>query len=421
MKAKKLMASAICASMILAISGCAFFDKDDEGVLAAAEDYATAVTKVKVGDIADIISGGDDLKRDIEIYTSGSEVETPDGYSDVVSAIAGTISYEINEDTVESSRKNREGSVDITWTLVDYDAVYEAVSEDGGDLEEFIDALSSNDAATMEIAQTINFVLEDGEWKVLDNNLKSLYMVYDYYSAALNYVFIPPLTDYIEDVEWYFSDNGVYTNYNQIELDLITNDAGSDIPFEFTYEYYINGELVFTSDICEDEGHWIEAYYGPFYDRSAQTNEMGNLIDGEYRCVMYDLAGNVLADETCTVQTTDIGSADGSMISEIQWYFSNNDVYTNETTIELDILPTTEGQDVIWTFVYEYYIDGELVFTSDVCTDQGYWIEAYYGRNYDPAAQVTEDGYLIPGEYTCIIYDLEGNALAESTCTVEVT
>ena len=136
---------------------------------------------------------------------------------------------------------------------------------------------------------------------------------------------------------------------------------------------------------------------------------------------MYDLAGNVLADETCTVQTTDIGSADGSMISEIQWYFSNNDVYTNETTIELDILPTTEGQDVIWTFVYEYYIDGELVFTSDVCTDQGYWIEAYYGRNYDPAAQVTEDGYLIPGEYTCIIYDLEGNALAESTCTVEVT
>ena len=421
MKAKKLMASAICASMILSIGGCAMFDKDDEGVLAAAEDYATAVTKVKAGDIADLISGGDDLKEDIEIYTSGSEVETPDGYSDMVSAIASTISYEIDEETVESSKKNAEGSVDITWTLVDYDAVFEAVSEDGGDLDAFIDALSADDAATMEISQTLNFVYEDEDWKVDDSKLKNLYEVYDFYSAALTYTFVPPLIDYIDYVEWYYSDDSVYTNYSQIELDLITTEEGSEVPFEFTYEYYIDGELVYTSDVCEDQGHWIEAYYGPFYDSNAQTNEMGNLVAGQYRCVVYDLAGNVLADQTCLVETTEIGDADVSMVDDIEWYFSDNDVYTDENTIELDILPTAEGQEAIWTFYYEYYIDGELVFTSDVCTDQGYWIEAYYGPYYDPAAQLTDDGYLIPGEYTCIMYDLSGNVLAESTCTVEVS
>ena len=105
MKANKLMTSAVCASMILSIGGCAFFDKDDAGVLDAAEDYATAVTKVKTGDIAEMISGGDDLEDTIEAYTSGSEVETPEGYSDVVSAIAETISYEINEESVESSMR----------------------------------------------------------------------------------------------------------------------------------------------------------------------------------------------------------------------------------------------------------------------------------------------------------------------------
>ena len=407
--------------MILSIGGCAMFDKDDEGVLAAAEDYATAVTKVKAGDIADLISGGDDLKEDIEIYTSGSEVETPDGYSDMVSAIASTISYEIDEETVESSKKNAEGSVDITWTLVDYDAVFEAVSEDGGDLDAFIDALSADDAATMEISQTLNFVYEDEAWKVDDSKLKNLYEVYDFYSAALTYTFVPPLIDYIDYVEWYYSDDSVYTNYSQIELDLITTEEGSEVPFEFTYEYYIDGELVYTSDVCEDQGHWIEAYYGPFYDSNAQTNEMGNLVAGQYRCVVYDLAGNVLADQTCLVETTEIGDADVSMVDDIEWYFSDNDVYTDENTIELDILPTAEGQEAIWTFYYEYYIDGDLVFTSDVCTDQGYWIEAYYGPYYDPAAQLTDDGYLIPGEYTCIMYDLSGNVLAESTCTVEVS
>lgn len=421
MKAKKVMASAICASMILSIGGCAMFDKDDEGVLAAAEDYATAVTKVKAGDIADLISDGDDLKEDIEIYTSGSEVETPDGYSDMVSAIANTISYEIDEETVESSKKNAEGSVDITWTLVDYDAVFEAVSEDGGDLDAFIDALSADDAATMEISQTLNFVYEDEAWKVDDSKLKNLYEVYGFYSAALTYTFVPPLIDYIDYVEWYYSDDSVYTNYSQIELDLITTEEGSEVPFEFTYEYYIDGELVYTSDVCEDQGHWIEAYYGPFYDSNAQTNEMGNLVAGQYRCVIYDLAGNVLADQTCLVETTEIGDADVSMVDDIEWYFSDDDVYTDENTIELDILPTTEGQEAIWTFYYEYYIDGELVFTSDVCTDQGYWIEAYYGPYYDPEAQLTDDGYLIPGEYTCIMYDLSGNVLAESTCTVEVS
>ena len=420
MKAKKLMASVLCASMLLSLGGCALFDKDDEGVLAAVTDYAEAVKKGKVSKIADLLYEGNDLEDDIEAYIAGSTVETPDGYADVVSAIADTISYEIDEESVESSKKNKEGSVAITWTIVDYDSIYETVIEDDGNLEAFIDALSDNGADTMEISQTLDLVYENDTWLIDDSKLKDLYEVYDFYTAALSFVFIPPLTDYIDYTIWYYSDDSVYENYSQIELDIVTFQAGEDVPFEFTYEYYRDGELIFTSDVCEDQCHWIEAYYGPNYDSAAQVNEMGYLVPGQYRCVMYDLAGHVLADSTCTVEVSEVATADVSMVDYIEWYYSDDGVYENYSQIELDIIPTSEGQSVVWTFYYEYYIDGELVYVSDSCSYHGYLIESYYGHNYDSEAQTTPEGYLIPGEYTCIIYDLSGNILAQDTCTVEV-
>ena len=416
--AKKIVSSVICVSMLASLGGCAMFDKDDEGVLAAAEDYAEAVKKGKVRDIVGVMSDGRDLEEDIEYYMEGSEAGLPEGYDDVCEAILGTIDYSIDEETVESSKKNGEGSVDITWTMVDYEAVYDQVIEEGGYLEEFIDALEDDSSDRREITRTVEFVLDDEEWLVDDSNLRCLYDVYDFYSAAKNFEFIPPLTDYVDELEWYFSSNGVYTNTDSIELDIIPTDDGTEVTFEFYYEYYFNGELIFTSGIEYDQGYWIEAYYNQSHVPGLDLTPEGYIPAGQYRCIMYDLAGTPLADSTCTVEVVD-GNASTDFIEDIEWYFSDDDVYTNDTTIELDIIPTSGiGQTIDWVFYYEYYIDGELVFTSDVCTDSGYWIEAYYGRYYDPNAQVTPRGYLISGEYTCIIYDLEGNVLAESTCTV---
>ena len=416
--AKKIISSVICVSMLASLNGCALFDKDDEGVLAAAEDYAEAVKKGKVRDIVGLMADGRDLEEDIEFYMEGSDAGLPDGYEDVCEAILGTIDYSIDEETVESSKKNEEGSVDITWTMVDYEAVYDQVIDDGGDLEAFIDALEDSSSDTREISQTVEFVLDDEICLVNYSRLSVLFSVYDFYDAAKDFEFIPPLTDYVDHIEWYFSSNDVYTNTDSIELDIIPIDDATEITFEFYYEYYYNGELVYTSGTEYDQGYWIEAYYNQSHVPGLELTPEGYIQPGQYRCIMYDLAGNAIADSTCTVETVS-GNASTDFIDYIEWYFSDDDVYTNDTTIELDIIPTSGvGQQIDWVFYYEYYIDGELVFTSDVCTDSGYWIEAYYGPYYDPNAAVTRDGYLISGEYTCIMYDLEGNVLAESTCTV---
>jgi Na+-translocating ferredoxin:NAD+ oxidoreductase RnfG subunit len=83
----------------------------------------------------------------------------PAGYADMCSAIAGTISYEIDEESVQSSKKNAEGSVDVTWTLVDYEAVFEQVSEDGGD----VDAITAATISSRAFCDAVNRALSTFE------------------------------------------------------------------------------------------------------------------------------------------------------------------------------------------------------------------------------------------------------------------
>ena len=421
MKIKKLTASVLSLALIASVSGCANLDKDDDAVLAAAEDYAEAISKVKVSDITDLLVDGDDAEDSIEDLISGALAqEVPEGFGDMTDAIADTIEYEVDEGSVESSKKNAEASVDVTFTMVDYATIFETVSDNGGNVEDYISELKSSDADTIEITQTLDLVLVDGEWKIQDNRLKNLNKVYGFYLDALDYIFTAPLASYIDYIEWYYSSDSVYTNVTQIELDIVTTTDGQEEEFEFTYEYYYNGDLIYTSDEWDNQGHWIEAYYGPFYDSNAPVNTDGTLAAGSYRCVIYDLDGHVLADSTCTVEHIDAMTS-GDYIDYIEWYFSDDGVYTNVETIELDIIPTEGiGQAMTWEFTYEYYLDGELIYTSDEHEDSGYWIENYYSSFYDSGAELTDEGYLIPGEYTCIMYDLDGNILAQDTCTVEV-
>lgn len=419
MKRKRLIASVLSVALLASVSGCNMFDEDNEAVLTVAEDYAEAITKVKVSKIVGFLVNGDDYEDTLEDLTCGGyDQPLPDGYSDMCSAIQSSITYEIDEDSVESSKRNAEASVDITFTMVDYDSTFDSVVEDGGDLEAFIDALEDDDTDRIEITQTINMVLEDDEWKIEDNRLKNINAIYRFYTDALNYEFTAPLVEYINYLEWYYSNDSVYTNVSQIELDIITTEEGEEQEFEFTYEYYYNGELIYTSGEWSDQGHWIEAYYGPAYDSEAPMSG-GSLAAGQYRCVIYDLSGAVIADSSCTVETVD-AEASTDLIDDVVWYFSDDDVYTDVTTIELDIIPSDGvGQSITWEFTYEYYLDGELVYSSPSCTDSGFWIEAYYSPFYDSDAELNDDGYLVAGEYRCIMYDLSGNVLADSTCTVE--
>lgn len=413
---KKLTASAVSVAMIASLSGCAMFDKDDDAVLAVAEDYAEAVVKIKPADIVELlVDPDDDLQESIELF-----VETEgygDDYAAICDAIAGTLAYEIDEESVESSKKNGEASVDITFSIADYQAAYEEVSENGGDLDAFIDAIG--DADKTEFNQTIEFSYEDDEWLVDDSGAENVQELYQFYLDAFDFSFAAAISaDMVESVTWYYSDNGVYTDYTQIELDIIPTSEGQEIEWNFYYEYYRDGQLVYTSPECTDQGYYIEAYYGPNYDSAALTNADGNLVAGQYRCIIYDMAGNVLADDTCTVEeggsSTVIPSGSGDMeeiwangINDYWYSYSDGTGYamgegeydTSESVIEYTCEVEDTANLAFYPVYYEVYYaasgdmsDAEFIYSATITPSE-------YTNGYFYEFQYVENGGLDAGSY----------------------
>ena len=404
---KKLTASALSVAVLASLSGCAMFDKDDEAVLKVAEDYAEAVVKVNAGDIVELLADpDDDLQESIEAFVETEGYD--EDYAAICNAIAGTLAYEIDEESVESSKKSGKASVDITFSVADYAAAYDSVIEDGGDLDAFLDAIA--DADKTEFEQTIDFVLEDDAWLVDDSKAKNVQDIYQFYLDAFDYSFAPAISaDLVDSTVWYYSDNSVYTDYTQIELDIMPTSEGQEIEWNFYYEYYRDGQLVYTSDECTDQGVYIEAYYGPNYDSAAAVNASGNLVAGEYRCIIYDLAGNVLADSTCTVQeggSTTVVTGGGDMEeiwangTDDYWYtyadgngsaMGTGDYSTSETVMEYTVQVSDEANLAYYPVYYEVYYsasgdmaDAECVYTATITPSEytnGYFYEFQYVDN----------------------------------------
>lgn len=419
---KKLTATTLSVAVLASLSGCAMFDKDDEAVLAVAEDYAEAIVKCKAGDIIDLMSEPDEDVINEEILTDyfNHDPETwGDDYDAICSAIEGTLSYTIDEESVTSSKKDGKGSVDITFSVVDYAAAYDSVIEAGGDLDAYLDALGDADAQEIEV--TVDFVKDGDNWLVDDEKGKNLEKVYAFYMDAIDYSFAAAISpDLIDSVEWYFSDNSVYTDPYQIELDIIPTTEGQEIEWTFTYEYYLDGQLIYTSDECTDQGAWIESYYGPSYDSQAQLTDDGYLVAGEYRCVVYDLAGNVLADSTCTVEEGGAGAdvpvvvPSGDMADiwaagiDDYWYsysdgtgyaMESGDYGTSETTMEYTCQVTDEDNLAFFPVYYEVYYsadgntdDAELVYSATITPSE-------YSNGYFYEFQYTQNGGLDAGTY----------------------
>ncbi|MBR5358386.1 MAG: hypothetical protein IK128_04150 [Clostridiales bacterium] len=181
MKKEKIIASVLIAAMALSLSGC---DSDNENVLDAAEDYAEALISLDVDGIAELMEDEDEAAEElsrIEVACSNKPA-----LEDAFDAVAESMTYEIDEKSVTSSKKNKEASVDIIFTLVDYEAVHEDIEDDNGNLEDYIDALEDADD-TIEVKVTVKFVLVKDKWLVKDKNFKSLNKVYGFIDDISGY------------------------------------------------------------------------------------------------------------------------------------------------------------------------------------------------------------------------------------------
>ena len=258
---KKLISSVLAASVLLSMSGCSLFDSDNKAVLAVVDEYCQAILETDVDDIVDVMLDGDDYEYQMTSYLS--RFTNNQKMADVYEAIEDSMTYKINKSSVHSSKKDKKASVDVIYTMVDYEEIYDIVSDDDGDLDDFIDALEDDKGAhTIEVKQTINLSMKRDKWLIDDDDIENFLEIYEFFEdvSSLSWCGFEEITIkqmestlerlYGSDYQYdYYSDSASYYDYASYWGDNMTvymyiYDDVSDAAEEFEYYYY--------EDIVED-------------------------------------------------------------------------------------------------------------------------------------------------------------------------
>ncbi|MBR6986964.1 MAG: hypothetical protein IKH82_02715 [Clostridiales bacterium] len=270
---QKAISAVLVASMLLSMSGCALFDKDDKAVLAVVKEYANAMVNADAGDIVDFMLNGDDYEKEFKSYFN-----TCTGKSkDVCEAIADTMSYQIINGSVHSSKKDKRASVEIVYTMVDYEEIYENVSDDNGNIYDFIDEIEADGGnTTIEIKQKIDLVFKHDEWLVDDDDNENFYELFEYYKNVSEY-------------DWCHFDVISIEDFHRALKNALGRDYDEDcyiyddsISFYGVYAYYAYYEAECTFMIYEySEQSLASSYFEDLYNAFLDDIENGN-VEGAY-------------------------------------------------------------------------------------------------------------------------------------------
>ena len=201
---RKLRTTAILliTSIMLPLAGCT-----PQGARKKVRDtvdaYAQAVINGDTDEVARHIEEEKEFKEEIEDYLV--RVTGNEDLDDVFDVVLNNISYEIDEDSIEITGK--EARIDITYTLIDYEGIYEDY-DCAPSIAQYIDALGENVDRTITIDQEIDLVYTEGEWKIAGNNSNNVTEVYGFYEDISEYEWSS--ISYVSDIEFESALNTVF-------------------------------------------------------------------------------------------------------------------------------------------------------------------------------------------------------------------
>ncbi len=439
-KATKTAVSALLtASFVMSICSCDLIkDKAPDEVLDAAETYAKNVAACDLGKLKKL--SDDDFDKKTEDWEALLDFREGDIYNDnaaaFASAVADTITYEIDEESVEASTKKGSGSVDVIFTMADYEDLLE--DEEITDIDALTDAIA--DADTQEIKVTLEFEGEDGTWLVT-NYTKVFDKVY-VFTDTTEITYRTPLADLYSGTVWYDSDdgNGSYTNtfYIWCQISFSGDVSASDVYYTISY----GGSEIYTDSYMYDECYFdIDSTGAPLDDSNSY------LAAGDYTITFYDsYDDSVIAVETATVSldiadptpTAPSSSSSGDLMylsdysgheGEIQYYdnaasdsadfvgiidtdftgwydpetdYSNFGIYTSDSTqIQFSVSTITEYEGM--TFKVFYLPDGLVDNSTDITGRIEPELNYYNGfPYYDCTIDISDygSGYYVIGIYS---------------------
>lgn len=388
-RGKKLLSFVLAGSMVLSATACSLFAKvNPEEIIDVAESFSKTVSTLDGKKILKNVEELDkDDEKDFKDRIAMMDLD-PDERS-IKQAIADTIKYEVDEESVEIKKDT--ASCDVEFSIVDYE---NATGDLTGTPDDFMDAIASC-KKTVDYDVTLEFVKVEDEWLVTADSLDELDDLYSFIDCEFDFV----LFDLSDVDECYWLVDGIYdysayyVNTTYIEYDVWFVDTPQ---VGFYYEIYLDGRLQYTSDIITCTWTYLEVYYDE-YDGAA-VNDDWYLVDGEYNIKVYTEDGMLIADDTATVETIDLGS--GSY---------GSGTYGDDTSYQVYDDTFADIVEIGWTdFDYTYYGDG--LYSSDaelielyITTNGGgpeVYFEYYYLGNYDDLnldlETPIESGYVSP-------------------------
>ena len=409
---RKAGAAALAGAMAFSCASCALFGPNKKEIVEAADTFAGTLLKQDAGKIIKLTTEDEDSDVAEALEMIFDEETLSDDQKKFVDAVSDTITYEVDEESVEINKD--EASADVTFTMVDYE---KALDGDFEDIDAVLDALDDCDD-TKEVEVTLEFEKDDDEWLVSNIDDDSFGDIFEFYiyelnltpAVAVDYTDIWPGTSGIISEVYFIDDITAYES-------------------SLTFDVYFNGNLLAsdqpavvatTTEIWCDYATELEAgeYEIVVYLNGTEITSMSTTVDDS------GVAPTVTDDSVSYDDYSYVFTAEGQLgdlVQAVDWYLdAGYGYYSFNDGIEYDIYfsDALTYDDVVGITFNIYDEDGNTLAEGETV----YGSNISYGTNEDGYYYVylpyqTEDG-LASGTYYIEVFNPDGTTLMTDYCVV---
>ncbi len=370
---KKAGAAALAGAMTLSCASCALFGPNKKEIIEAADTFAGTLLKQDAGKIIKLTTEDEDSEAAEALEMIFDDSLYSDDQKKFIDAVSDTITYEVDEESVEVDKE--EASADVTFTMVDYEKALDGEFED---IDAVLDAIKDCED-TKDVEVTIEFEKDDDEWLVSNIDDDKFGDIFEFYIYELN---IMPAVE--------VTDTDCWTGTSGLISEVYFSDDITAYESALTFDVYFNGSL-----LASDQPAVV-------YDTTVIWCDYATELEvGEYEIVVYLNGAEITSmsttvEETVTTEATAapvVGGGDyASEVSSTDWWLDNgDDTYdVGVTEIELDFYFNVDVSNESFTFdVFD--ADGNTIESYIVPTINSYSVYCIW----DPGYEIPEGGYYI--------------------------
>lgn len=280
---KKVVSTIMVISMVTGFASC---KKDNSRiVLNAASSLGIAVTKRDIKGLESLSSEPvDDLTDIISFSSSLSEDDLK-----IKQKIASTLTYTVDEESLDMN----DGTVDIEFSYVDYEAVF---SQDTLFLS-MEDLESAMDLCEDRISKVLTFEFEVDDSKVVFTDLDIISELFPYaeeeFDITVDYPGMVGGITFFGD--GYDESANEYTDVYSISCSMEVLPEYQDIPWQYSYTIDRDGSNVLTSSVMDWNGQGT---------LDASLSSVTRLAEGTYTVAFYSADSQILGSAFVFVRDT---------------------------------------------------------------------------------------------------------------------